>query len=96
MLKVRGNRIDQAEIEQALIRLADVVHVAVITFERAEGVLSLAAHVVLTPGSERTITDLLPDAGISGKTDFLRLAGIHWPLPRHCWKRRQRLGCVCR
>ena len=41
MLKVRGNRIDQAEIEQALIRLADVVHVAVITFERAEGVLSL-------------------------------------------------------
>ena len=41
MLKVRGNRIDQAEIEQARIGLADVVHVAVTTFERAEGVLSL-------------------------------------------------------
>ena len=63
MLKVRGNRIDQAEIEQARIGLADVVHVAVTTFERAEGVLSLAAHVVLTPGSERTITDLLPGPG---------------------------------
>ena len=52
-----------------------MVHVAVITFERAEAVLSLAAHVVLTPGSERTITDLLPDAGISGKTDFFAAGG---------------------
>ena len=30
---------------------------------------------MLTPGSERTITDLFPGAGISGKADFFAAGG---------------------
>jgi acyl-coenzyme A synthetase/AMP-(fatty) acid ligase/surfactin synthase thioesterase subunit/acyl carrier protein len=58
MIKIRGNRLELAEVEQALMRLTDVVHVAAVSYERAEGILSLAAYIVVRPDSAQTASTL--------------------------------------
>lgn len=51
-VKIRGNRVETAEIEVALLELTSVREAAVVALEREPGELALAAYVVTQPATE--------------------------------------------